>query len=102
MPELGTKVREGGDDIEVGVKYHIDNIEEVTTEVKAFSGVRVMLVDEKKNEGSVMLWRRPVTSQESKLGAFITLLGSNTDKWLGKFIIFKDWRQGARLVELAK
>ena len=27
MPELGTKVREGGDDIEVGVKYHIDNIE---------------------------------------------------------------------------
>ncbi|MBU2249571.1 MAG: hypothetical protein KKD77_22685 [Gammaproteobacteria bacterium] len=102
MPEIGTKVREGGDDVEIGVEYHIDNVEIVTTDVKAFAGIRVVLVDKKKDTRSVMLWQRPVTSPESKLGAFISLLGSNTDKWLGHKIIFRDWRQGARLVELAK
>ncbi|GAI07226.1 unnamed protein product [marine sediment metagenome] len=49
-----------------------------------------------------MLWSRPVTTPKSKLGAFITLLSSNTDKWLNKRICFIDWRQGARVVELAK
>ena len=101
-PEIGTKVREGGDDVEVGVKYHIDNVETVITEISAYNGIRVLLADEKKNEGTVMLWKRPVTTPKSKLGAFITLLGSNTDKWLGQKIIFRDWRPGARLVELAK
>jgi len=102
MPEIGTKVREGGDDVEVGKAYEITNVETVETEVRSFAGVRVTLLTKKAEEGNVMLWKRPVTSPESKLGAFITLLGSNTDTWLNKWIIFKDWRQGARLVELAK
>jgi len=101
MPKIGTKVREGGDDVEIGRKYEIVNVEEVTTEVSFYRGIRVSLQDEKKNEGTVMLWMRPVTTPKSKLGAFIKLLGEDTDKWIGKKIIFKDWRQGARLVEFA-
>lgn len=102
MPEVGTKVREGGDDVEVGTTYVITNVEDVTTEVKAYRGIRVVLEDTHKNEGTVMLWERPITSPRSKLGAFITLLGSNTDKWVAKKILFKDWREGARLIELVK
>lgn len=102
MPELETKVREGGDDIEVGVRYEIENVEETVTDVQRFRGLRVLLAKDGGGEGSVMLWERPVTSPRSKCGAFITLLGSNTDKWLHKRIIFKEWKQGARIIELVK
>lgn len=102
MPDIGTEVREGADNVQIGVVYHIDNVEDLTTEVSFYTGIRVSLIDAKKNSGNVMLWKRPVTTPKSKLGAFIKLLGDNTDKWLGQKIIFKDWRQGARLVELAK
>lgn len=102
MPKVGTEVREGVDQVEIGVVYHIDNVEGVTTEISAYTGIRVSLMSDKKGEGNIMLWKRPVTTPKSKLGAFIKLLGDNTDSWLGKKIIFKDWRVGARLVELAK
>lgn len=102
MPEIETKVRQGGDDVEVGKEYEILNVEQVTTEVAFYKGWRVSLLTKKAEEGSVMLWERPVTSPDSKLGAFITLLGGNTDKWLHKWIKFVDWRQGARLIELVK
>jgi len=102
VPELDVKVREGGDDIQIGVPYEIVNVEDVTTEVSSYRGVRVQLMSKKAEEGNVMAWKRPVTSPSSKLGALMELLGSNTDKWLHKWIVFKDWRQGARLVELAK
>lgn len=102
MPKIGTEVREGADNVEIGVVYHIDNVEEVKTEVSFYQGIRVSLIGAKKQEGNVMLWQRPITGSGSKLGAFMTLLGDNTDKWLGQNIIFKSWQQGARLVELAK
>lgn len=100
MPEVGTKVREGGDDVEIGKEYEITNVEDVTTEVSFYKGLRVQLLTKKAEEGSIMLWSRPITSPKSKLGAFITLLGSDTDKWLHKKIKIVDWRQGARIIEL--
>jgi len=102
MPKVGTKVQEGADDIGVGVIYTIITAEEVKTEKAAYNGIRVGLVDKDKDEGSVMLWQRAVTSPRSKLGAFLVLLGDDTDKWLGKKVVFKDWQEGARLLELAK
>jgi len=102
MPEVGTKVREGGDDVEIGKEYEIINVEDVVTEVQTYKGLRVELLTKKAEEGSVMAWWRPVTTPRSKLGAFIKLLGSNTDDWLHKRIKFVDWRVGARNIELVK
>jgi len=100
-PELGTKLQEGADDIKLNVPYLVNDVETVTTERQNFEGHRVELLDIKGNAGSVMLWSRPVTSPKSKLGAFITLLGSNTDKWLQKWIVFKAWEQNNRFIELS-
>lgn len=102
MPKVGTKVQEGADDVRIGMPYTILTAEVVQTEKAAYNGIRVGLVDKNKDDGSVMLWHRAVTSPRSKLGAFITLLGDDTDKWLGQKIVFKDWQEGARVIELAK
>jgi len=99
MPEIKTKVQEGADDVRLNVPYMVNDVEEVITERANYEGHRVELLDIKGNTGSVMLWSRPVTSPASKLGAFITLLGSNTDKWLKKWIIFRGWGENNRNIE---
>jgi len=98
-PEIGTEVREGADNVELNIPYEITNVEDVTTDVSQYSGIRVELLSPKGHIGSVMLWKRPVVGKASKLGVFITLLGSNTDKWLHRWIIFKGWVPGGRVIE---
>jgi len=100
MPEIGTEVREGADDVKLNVPYEIVNVEGVTTDVSQYSGIRVEMLDTKGKTGTVMLWKRPITGTGSKLGVFITKLGSNTDKWLHKWLIFREWEQKKRLIEL--
>jgi len=102
MPETGVKLQEGADDIALNVAYEINNVEDIKTEVGAYSGFRVGLLSMKGDEGSVMLWKRPITSPRSKLGSFVSLLGSNTDKWLKEWIIFRSWQQNGRVIELTK
>ncbi len=99
-PVIDTEVREGADDIAEGVLYEIVNAESITTDVQSLSGIRVTLVDQKGGEGNVMLWQRKVTGTGSKMGVFITTLGNNTDKWLGKWIVFKIWQDRKREVEV--
>jgi len=99
-PEIGTEVREGADDVKLNIPYEIVNVEDIKTEVRTFTGIRVELLSVAAKVGSVVLWKRPITGKGSKLGVFITLLGSNTDKWLHKWIVFKGWEQNSRLVEL--
>jgi len=91
-PVIDTEVREGADDVQVGVFYEIVNVEELTTDVQFLSGIRVSLQDQKGGEGNVMLWKRKVTGTGSKLGAYITALGSNTDKWLHKWVVHEPWQ----------
>lgn len=99
MPETGVKLQEGADDVKLNVAYEVNNVEDVTTEVGAYSGIRVTLLDMEGNMGTVMLWKRPVTSPKSKLGAFVSLFGSNTDRWLRKWIIFRGWSLNNRVIE---
>lgn len=100
-PEIGTEVREGADDVKLNIPYEIVNVEtNVTTDVAQYSGVRVEMVSPKGHIGNIMLWKRPVTGTGSKLGVFIILLGTNTDKWLHKWIIFTGWDKGNRKVEI--
>ena len=99
-PEIGTEVREGADDVKLNTPYEIINIESVTTDVSQYSGIRVEFLDTKGKTGTVMLWKRPVTGTGSKLGVFITTLGSNTDKWLHKWLVFKEWEAKKRSIEI--
>ena len=100
-PEIGTEVREGADNVRENVAYEITLVEtDVVTDVKSYDGVRVELLSIKGHVGNVMLWKRPVTGKASKLGVFITVLGSNTDKWLHKWVIFRGWEKGNRNIEL--
>lgn len=99
-PEIGTEVREGADDVKLNIPYEITNVENVTTDVAQYSGIRVEFLTAKGQTGSIMLWKRPVTGTGSKLGVFITKLGSNTDRWLHKWLIFREWEAKKRLIEL--
>ena len=91
-PVVDTEVREGADDVTVGIPYEIVNVENIDTDVQHLSGIRVSLQDQKGGEGNVMLWKRKVTGTCSKLGAYITSLGNNTDKWLHKWVIHEPWQ----------
>lgn len=100
-PEIGTEVREGADDVKLNIPYEIVDVEtDVETDVQRLSGVRVELLSVKGDVGNIMLWKRPVTGPKSKLGAFITLLGSNTDKWLHKWIIVRSIGARNNVLEL--
>ena len=98
MPEIGTEVREGADDVQLNIPYEIVNVEDVSTDVAQYQGIRVELLTAKAVTGTVMLWKRPVTGTGSKLGVFITKLGSNTDRWLNKWVIFYEWEVKKRLI----
>lgn len=100
MPEIGTEVREGADDVKLNVPYEITNVEDVQTDVAMYKGIRVELLTARAQTGTIMLWKRPVTGTGSKLGVFITKLGSNTDRWLHKWVIFREWEAKKRLIEL--
>jgi len=99
-PEIETEIREGADNVELNITYEIINVENVTTDVSFYKGIRVELLSAKAKDGSVMLWQRPITTAASKMGAFITLLGSNTDKWLHKWVFFRGWEKNKRVIEL--
>ena len=99
-PKIQTEVREGADDVTEGVPYEIVNVEEITTDVAFYKGIRVSLLDKKKAEGNVMLWQRKVTGTGSKLGVFIVALGNDTDRWLHKWVIFKVWQDRKRELEI--
>ena len=79
-PKLKTEVREGADDITEGIAYEIVNVEEIVTDVRALSGIRVTVLSKKAEEGNVVLWQRSVTGKGSKLGVFITELGENSSE----------------------
>ena len=100
LPKIDTEVREGADDVEIGVSYEITNVEDITTDVQQFSGLRVVLVSPQGDEGTVVLWKRKVTGKGSKLGVFITALGDDTDKWLHKWIVFRHWLPRDRVIEV--
>jgi hypothetical protein len=100
MPKIETEVRDGADDVQIGVSYEITNVEDIVTDVQQFSGLRVVLVSPEGDEGTVVLWKRKVTGKGSKLGVFIEALGNNTDSWLHKWIVFRNWLPRDRKIEV--
>jgi len=83
-----------------GKTYTIVNVEVIKTAVRGFDGVRVTLKDAKGNEYATMLWIRDRVGENSKLGAFLKVLGDDTDTWVGKKIRIQEWRPRQRTVVL--
>jgi len=63
-------------------------------------GIRVDLVDGTGNKFSTALWLRDRISEQSKLGSFVKLLGKDPRTWVGKKIIFVEWREKTRVIRV--
>jgi hypothetical protein len=89
--------------------------EQLKTPQRGFEGIRVrakafncaihaLSADDLKNskdqaDHSEMLWTRPEVGVTSKLGAFISELGDDTDVWIGKWIKVTKWAVKDREIE---
>lgn len=103
MPKIDTGLPLPGDEaIMVGEKYKIKEVEGFTSDVQSFRGYRVMLQSSQKTNIALALWARDIASKTSKLGSFISVLGNETDDWIGKTIVFLSWQERNRQIELAK
>lgn len=99
-PETGMEVVEGGDLFELNKPYEIVNVTDTVTGVQMYKGLRVELLAADGSVGNIMLWKQDQVSSRSKTGAFLILLGTNTDSWLHKWIIIRAWEKNNRRVEL--
>lgn len=103
MPKLKAKLPLPGEEaIKRGVPYQIVVVEPFTSEVQKFVGQRVVLEDKKGKQLAIALWEREVAGLKSKLGAFLTVLGDDTDTWAKKTIVFLKWAERDRQIELVK
>ena len=102
MPELDVEFVETLPEPEEGKEYVIKSAELVTTAVRGFKGVRVIMEDDEGNECATMLWLRERVGSTSKLGAFIAALGRDTDSWGGKRIRIVRWRHRSREIEVVQ
>ena len=101
MPKIKTEVVETPPEPSEGMTYNITEASVIKTQRKNYDGVRVSL---KGNDGSIrgtMLWLRDTAGVKSKVGAFVGLLGDDTDSWIGKNILIVKWQEGNRQIQLA-
>jgi len=85
MPEYNTQVTY---EPKVNEEYDIFSADAITTR-NGLEGVRVELTAKNKldkREYGVTLWPSSQASNTSKWGAFVSVLGSNTDKWIAQRI----------------
>lgn len=79
--------------------YVIGEAELFTSQVRGYKGLRVPMTDVSDNSEVVAaLWMREVAGEKSKLGAFISVLGEDTDAWRNRKIQVVAWRQGNRKI----
>lgn len=100
MPKLDVEIAEQLPEPEEGKIYTIESAEAFTSQVRSYKGIRVSMVDENNKHFVVPIWTRDIVGSKSKLGAFITALGQDTDTWTGTKIRFAAWRQGNRKIEV--
>ena len=81
-------------------QYEIISVDEITTRNNLI-GVRVGLKGLGKDlrDYGVTLWPSNETNATSKWGSFVSILGSDTDTWLHKWVRFVNWQN--RLCEVA-
>lgn len=103
MPKLNVEFRETLPGFEEGDIIEITKVEITQTMVRGFRGVRVEGIEvSSKQKKAEMLWIREVIGENSKLGAFIKVLGDDTDNWVGKKIEILEWKPRRRTIRLVK
>ena len=101
MPKINVEVAETQPEPQENHVYIIGECELFTSQIHGYKGLRVPMKDEADQKEIVAaLWMREVAGKQSKLGAFITVLGQDTDTWLGKKIMVKSWRPNLRKIEV--
>lgn len=103
MPEVGGELVPLGEEaLCLGVPYMIVSVEKFISEVRSFAGYRVAIARENEELIAIPLWEAETIGRESKLGAFVYLLGKNTDNWEGRTIEFVNWSSRNRHIKLAE
>jgi hypothetical protein len=100
MPEIPTKIAEQLPEPKENETYTITEVETFTSQVRAYKGLRVTMVTANNETAVSALWLREVAGKKSKLGSFLTALGTNTDNWVNKRIRFVAWRDKNREIQL--
>jgi len=99
MPKIEGKLAENKPFF-VGLVGEIVAAEIVKTAVSGYNGVRCRVKDDADGqEYGEMLWIRPEMGTKSKLGAFMAVLGSETDNWLHKRVRILRWADKDRDIE---
>ena len=101
MPKIKAEIVETPPEPTEGKTYEIISAEIIKTQRSSWDGVRVGLKDDKGNEAATVLWLRDKTTPIAKLGAFISVLGNDTDTWLHKRITIVKWTSRNRQIALA-
>ena len=102
MPKIDIQLVGEQEAPEVGTIYTITDVDEFKSAVQSFKGYRVTMKDAKGNEVVEALWKQDVAGPNSKIGAYVGLLGDNTDTWVGKKIKYTSWMKGNRNIEVVK
>jgi len=101
MVKLKTEVAESLPEPLEGHIYTIGEADLFTSQVRGYKGLRVPMKDVKDDtEVIAVLWMREVAGENSKLGAFLSVLGDETDSWKGKKIQVVAWREKNRKIQL--
>lgn len=116
MVKLKTTVTDKVTEIEKGYEYKIVSAKEVAIEDlkknKEYDAIRVVLKptdEEDTNMYSVSLWLSDTSTENSKLGSFISAFKKflpkdkdafETNDWIGHTIKVKEWRNKNREIEV--
>lgn len=102
MPKLDVEIAESLPEPVEGHTYTITEAELFISQVRSYKGLRVTMIGEQKETVVAALWMRDVAGEKSKLGTFISILGNDTETWVGKKIRFTTWREKDRKIELVQ
>jgi len=92
----------GEEKLKLDHAYRIVSCEEFFSELRNYHGLRVTLNGGTDDLIAVPLWLRETAGRKSKIGAFVSVLGEDVDRWVGKVIVFREWKPRNRVIEEVK
>jgi len=109
MVKLNTEISKRLPTFHVGLIGKITSVEVIQTKIRGIDALRVVLSDtncDESGDGNTqhvdVLWLREKVSRNSKLGAFLSVLGDDTDKWLGRTIVIDKWAEKDRKIQVVE
>jgi len=100
MPKINVEIAEQLPEPVEGHTYTIGEPELFTSQVRGYKGLRVPMTEDDGTQVVAALWMRDVAGEKSKLGAFITALGGDTDTWTAKKVKIVSWRASNRVIQV--